>query len=362
MEGLQERTLNPNQSAVVDDLTLQDGFSPATARINAPRAITVSYRVRSASGMRGAAGVLLALAAITLASEADGQVTTDPAQQFVGGEVCQACHAQIAGDFRRNPHFASVALGNQPPERTGCEGCHGPGFLHATSGDSEKIVRFPPLTPSEAQDRCLVCHSADFGKMHIRRSAHLTGEVGCTSCHSIHGSEDLAPLLATRQRDVCYGCHREIRARFDMPFKHRVNEGAMECSDCHNPHGAPIATWRTAHSPRMMSPAFGNDQPCTGCHADKRGPFVHEHPPVRVDGCQSCHDPHGSTNARMLNRPTVFTMCLECHSDIAGFGVRGESIPGPSRFFHNLADPAFRECVLCHARIHGSNVDRWFRR
>lgn len=327
------------------------------------RTLSAIDRLGRPSGMKGLlANALSTVAAALLPLAAVGQGQGDPSQQFVGGQVCQGCHADISGNFRRNPHFVPFVLGNEPPERTGCEGCHGPGFLHAISADAEKIVRFPSLAPSEAQNRCLLCHSDDFGKMHVRRSAHLTGEIGCTSCHSIHGSHDSSPLLAAEQREVCYACHREIRARFDMPFKHRVNEGAIECSDCHNPHGAPVASWRTAHSPRMVSPAFGNDQPCGRCHSDKRGPFVHEHPPVRVEGCQSCHDPHGSTNARLLNRPTVFTMCLECHSEIAGFGSRGDVIPGPSRYFHNLADPVFRDCVLCHSRIHGSNVDRWFRR
>ena len=309
----------------------------------------------------GASALFLALSPL-LSVAALGQVQGDPSQQFVGGQVCQGCHAEISSGFRRNPHFLSVALGNQPPERTGCEGCHGPGFLHATSGDKDMVIGFPSLTPRAAQSRCLTCHSGDFGKMHIRRSSHLTGEIGCTSCHSIHGSHDASPLLSSEERNVCYECHQEVRSRFEMPFKHRVNEGAMECSDCHNPHGAPVATWGTAHSPRMVSTAFGNDQPCTKCHSDKRGPFVHEHAPVRAEGCQSCHDPHGSTNPRLLNRPTVFTMCLECHSDIGGFGTRGEGIPGPSRFFHNLAEVGFRDCVLCHSRIHGSNADRWFRR
>lgn len=305
---------------------------------------------------------LVLLAAVLAPLGAFGQLQADPGNQFVGGIVCQGCHRAISDEFRTNPHYKSVATGAHPPDRTGCEGCHGPGFLHATSADPEKIVGFPSLAPSETQDQCLRCHAGDFGKLHIRRSAHSTSEVGCTSCHVIHSSHGYGALLAGEQREVCYGCHREIRARFEMPFKHRVNEGAMECTDCHNPHGAPMATWATAHSPRMVSHAFGNDQPCTKCHADKRGPFVHEHAPVRAEGCQSCHDPHGSTNARLLNRPTAFTLCLECHSDIAGFGLRAESIPGPSSYFHNLSDPSFRDCVLCHARIHGSNVDRWFRR
>jgi DmsE family decaheme c-type cytochrome len=269
--------------------------------------------------------------------------------------------------FPRNPHFHSVALESQPPEKTGCEGCHGPGGLHvAGAGDVTKIIRFPELAPSAVLDACLTCHSKDFGKMEIRRSSHSTGEVSCVSCHTIHGSDDRRSLLAGRQEAICYTCHLEIRAQFELPFKHRVNEGAIECADCHNPHGAPTSTWAIAHSP-MVTQAFGNDIVCGKCHTDKRGPFIHEHPPVRVEGCTACHLPHGSTNPRLLTRPAGFTLCLECHNGVMseagdGFGLRGEGIVNPSAGFHNIADPRFQNCVTCHPKIHGSNADSLFRR
>ena len=286
-----------------------------------------------------------------------------PAGAYAGSETCGACHNDLWTGFNRNPHFQSIALGKQPPERTGCEGCHGPGAAHVKAlGDRTKIIRFPELEPNQVLDNCLTCHAKDFGKMNIRRSSHSTAEISCTSCHSIHHSKGVKNLLADDQREVCYDCHRDIQARFELPFKHRVNEGAMNCSDCHNPHGAPVATWAGAQSPRMVSHAFGNDIACVKCHTDKRGPFVHEHPPVRVEGCATCHDPHGSTNARLLNRPAVFTLCLECHNDVVGFGPRQEGIPNPGRTFHNIAEPRFQNCVTCHARIHGSNNDALFRR
>ncbi len=284
-------------------------------------------------------------------------------QRYVGSQVCQACHPDIWQSFPQNPHFQSVAL-KSPPERNGCEGCHGPGALHvAGMGDKSKITVFPELQPAAVLDNCLGCHSDDFGKMQIRRSSHSTGEVSCISCHSIHGSSgEVGPLLARSERDTCYGCHLEVRAQFDLPFKHRVNEGAVQCSDCHNPHGAPTSTWKDARSPSMTRHAFGNDIACTACHTDKRGPFVHEHPPVRVEGCTACHSPHGSVNPRLLARPAAFALCLECHNGAMGFGTRLEGVPNPSAGFHNLADPKFQNCVVCHSRIHGSNADPLFRR
>ena len=96
-------------------------------------------------------------------------------QQFLGSRICQDCHPAVWENFPRDPHFKSVALANRPEGRTGCEGCHGPAGLHVIDPDNGKIVKFPEIEPSQAQDVCLRCHSEDIGKMHIRRSAHLTG-------------------------------------------------------------------------------------------------------------------------------------------------------------------------------------------
>jgi DmsE family decaheme c-type cytochrome len=146
-----------------------------------------------------------------------------------------------------------------------------------------------------------------------------------------------------------------------MPFKHRVNEGFMNCSDCHNPHGAPAPTWRAASRPRMTGQALANEEPCLQCHTDKRGPFVFEHAAVRVDGCEACHFPHGSANPRLLRRPVVFTLCLECHNGAGNFGPAASGVPihSPS---HNLAEPRYQNCTTCHVRIHGSNSEARFLR
>jgi DmsE family decaheme c-type cytochrome len=318
--------------------------------------------LRGAFGLTAIVPAIAALAFFAGATPLVAQTPSEP-NAFVGSQACQACHPDLFHGFNRNPHFKSIALANQPPERTGCEGCHGPGEAHIKGmGDKTQIVVFPELAPNEVLDNCLQCHAKDLGKVNIRRSSHSTGEVSCLSCHSIHSAPELGPLLAKTERETCYGCHLEIRARFELPFKHRVNEGAIDCTDCHNPHGAPVATWRTAQSPQMVTHALGNDIACVKCHSDKRGPFVYEHAPVRVEGCTMCHNPHGSVNPRLLARPATFTLCLECHNNVMGFGTREEGIPAPSRSSHNLANPAFQNCLNCHVRIHGSNVDALFRR
>ncbi len=283
--------------------------------------------------------------------------------RYLSDAVCQTCHPDVWAGFTRNPHFKTIVF-PKPAEKTfGCEGCHGPGIDHPKNPfDHTKINRIEGRPAGQVLDACLACHAKDFTKANIRRSAHSANDVACTNCHSIHHAQTPRYLLTKQQKDLCYTCHLEAKAQFNMPFRHRVNEGAIQCTDCHNPHGSFTATWRMGARPRLVSESFGNDEACLKCHTDKRGPFVYEHPPVRVEGCEACHQPHGSTNPRLLKRPAMFTMCLECHNGVRGFSKSGFGDPIPTTSFHRFEQARFQNCVTCHVRIHGSNVDRYFER
>ena len=268
------------------------------------------------------------------------------AQDFVGSAVCKTCHPNVWLNFYKNPHYKSLAAGNLPPEHTGCEGCHGPGQAHVEArGGKTTIPRaFSLMPPREILNACLACHSEDITKAQIERSSHTLSEVVCSSCHSIHQSPAPKFLLAKTQRDVCYGCHANVRSQFSMPFKHRVNEGVVECTDCHNPHGAAAGTWRTGLRPRMVEQLAAGEEPCLKCHADKRGPFLWEHPPVN-ENCMNCHDPHGSITPNQLRMP-VPRLCQTCH-----VASRHPSTPYAANDFHVIQ----RGCLNCHNNIHGSN-------
>lgn len=296
---------------------------------------------------------------LSFSSTAGTQTASD--NKYAGGEVCKKCHPAQWQTFFRNPHYKSVVSGKKPPDRTGCEGCHGPGQQHIQTFRKSAIRAFSVMEPREILDACLRCHAKDLSKGNIRRSAHTLAGVACTSCHSIHGSRSPEYLLANMQREVCYGCHTPARAQFSMPFKHPVNEGFMKCTDCHNPHGTAAPTWRMGLRPRLVDTAIATEEPCLKCHSDKRGPFTFEHPSVRVDGCETCHKPHGSTNAKLLTRPVVFTICLECHNGAGNFGRQGDGIQ-PQSSTHNMVDPRYQNCTACHVRIHGSNADPLFLR
>jgi len=281
---------------------------------------------------------------------------------YVGSNVCKTCHADVWFNFYKNAHYRSLASGKEPPERTGCEGCHGPAAAHVAARGGKTTIphAFSQMQPRQVIDDCLTCHARDLARSDIRRSEHTLNDVACTSCHSIHHSPTAKYLLAREQRELCYTCHAGIRAQFEMPSKHRVNEGFMDCTDCHNPHGAPAPTWGMGQRPRMVKQVLGSEEPCLKCHVDKRGPFVYEHASVRVEGCETCHNPHGSMNAKLLRRPVVFTLCLECHNGGAS-GIRNHGVDIQSAR-HNLLDPKFQRCTTCHVRIHGSNADFYFLR
>src|SRR6266478_2930443 len=63
--------------------------------------------------------------------------------RFVSNDACKTCHPIIWSTFYKNPHFKSIASGKEPPESTGCQGCHGPGGKHVDNGGgAETIVAF----------------------------------------------------------------------------------------------------------------------------------------------------------------------------------------------------------------------------
>jgi DmsE family decaheme c-type cytochrome len=284
-----------------------------------------------------------------------------PGNKFTGSVACKGCHSEIWNNFYKNPHNKSIVSGKEAPENTGCEGCHGPGDNHIESFAAKgSIVSFTTMPKEQVLDTCLKCHSQTLSRANIRRSSHTTSGVVCTNCHSIHSAATPERLLAKTQTNLCEGCHLNVRSQFSMPFKHRVNEGFMKCTDCHNPHGTFQATWTNGARPRHVESAKANEEPCLNCHADKRGPFVFEHAPVRVDGCMACHVPHGSPNSRMLTRPVVFTLCLECHNGAGNLGRRANGVILQAPLPHNMANPTYQGCPNCHVKIHGSNAEQRF--
>src|ERR1700744_3800533 len=74
--------------------------------------------------------------------------------QYVGSAVCKNCHPDVWLNFYRNPHYKSIASGKEPPERTGCEGCHGPGGGHVAARGGKMTIphAFSLMSPAQIVD------------------------------------------------------------------------------------------------------------------------------------------------------------------------------------------------------------------
>jgi DmsE family decaheme c-type cytochrome len=257
----------------------------------------------------------------------------------VGSDTCATCHAEVAKSFATNPH-QKMALMHGNADGVTCENCHGAGSEHvAGGGDVTKIFDPAKASVKDVDTRCLSCHAG--AHPNFERSPHAKASVGCTSCHSIHGSKE-ETLLKAPQPTLCYQCHADQKAQFNMPIHHRVNEGLIKCTDCHDVHGTFLAN--------NLRSTEDQNQICTKCHTDVRGPFVFEHAPVRAEGCVTCHTPHGSQNPRLLNMPSVATLCNQCHSPLSAGGVHGL----------DAGSTTVTPCITCHTMIHGSNVSQAF--
>jgi predicted CXXCH cytochrome family protein len=309
----------------------------------------------------------------------------DASTGYVGSEACAPCHAEIhEAFFKKNAHKIVDTDKRRGWEKNACESCHGPGAKHAESVQASDILN-PAKQAGEAADTsCLACHrnqATQVGRIH---GGHARSQVACFLCHPIH-NVDLkvklesveskfrldsaqtrnvktpAPAHLTRTRnDVinsqCAACHANVMAQFNRPHGHPISQGAMSCLDCHNPHASPLPKAMLRTTARTAS----NEPACINCHADKRGPFLFEHAPMRLEGCGSCHEPHGSANPRMMTRSEVLNLCLECHSNIANPNRPPSTIGGIAPAIHNLTQRRWQQCTTCHVKIHGSHANREF--
>jgi predicted CXXCH cytochrome family protein len=221
-----------------------------------------------------------------------------PDAEFVGTEECETCHDEIVAEFATATHAGLDPLETVTPG-LGCEACHGAGSLHVESGGDRKLIVNPRRSP-----------------------------------------------------EACYNCHVDVRGDFNQPFSHPVSRGPLQtasakmtCGDCHDTHSGPVIRGGA------FSIQTANDV-CLECHPAQRGPFVFEHEAMR-DGCQVCHQPHGSVNDKLLTERNA-TLCLNCH-------YQEQTAPGVILIGgrDHSAFLAQGTCwsVGCHEAIHGSQVN-----
>ena len=267
--------------------------------------------------------------------------------QYAGAESCLDCHEDIYQSYLQNRHAIKTDP-RTPGAKMECETCHGPGAEHAESDGEEEMPSLNADAQGSADQKnasCLKCHTKGHQAL-WHGSEHQTRELACSSCHSIHNNYE-HNLTHKSQLATCGQCHKNIKAQMYRQSRHPIREGKMKCADCHNSHGT-VAD--------QLIDAQTINQKCFQCHAQLRGPYLWEHPPVTED-CLACHTPHGSTHDGLLKAKSAF-LCQRCHANVghpSELGARSGADAGQSvyRVLNNRA--FYRACLNCHISIHGSN-------
>ena len=141
----------------------------------------------------------------------------------------------------------------------------GPGQAHVDAGDGSQIFVFTKVSAREVSKNCLTCHAKTEAHAGSPTSLHGKNQLACTDCHSVHQPKKSLYLLTEKPDPLCFSCHKETQSAFAKPFRHRLQEGAIHCVDCHAPHGGL--------NPRQMKTARGNEIACAKCHSDNGAPL-----------------------------------------------------------------------------------------
>ena len=306
--------------------------------------------------MRTGVFIVSVVLTMTMLVFAHGFSAEKPARE---SEACLDCHDDMLQTLNNTPH--QILAGKSADQAVvTCTDCH-PGDANHYEDDPDK---YPMTNPATADFNvtagiCATCHINTHQQNMEERNLHAENGVGCTDCHTVHGTigagllkdtgmdTHRTGLLKDVESELCYSCHTNVRGEFAQPYRHPIWDQIMRCSDCH----MPLEEDRTLLSYERM------DRACFNCHKYFQGPFPYEHQATigwstQEGGCMACHRPHGSNNPRMLNQPYEspdFALCSQCHS-VPGHdynprhGNQWEGVP----------------CADCHVDIHGSYENKNF--
>lgn len=215
--------------------------------------------------------------------------------------MCAECHS-TGVEKSYDPATRSFATTFAAPN-VGCEACHGPGSLHASSRGK---VAFAPLTRANEVERCARCHSRreEFSEDYVHgrplgdthrvamlddQLYHADGQIEdevfeygsfvqsrmyargvvCSDCHEPHAATLRAP-----GSQVCVRCHLPAAYQSSQHHFHQPGSKGADCVGCHMPTRTYMVIHeRHDHSIRVPRPdlsvSLGVPNACTSCHADR---------------------------------------------------------------------------------------------
>jgi predicted CXXCH cytochrome family protein len=181
---------------------------------------------------------------------------------------------------------------------------------------------------------CLDCHT-ELKKPATSVHAALTS--GCNACHMTvdgkeHPEQKNSIKLIGDVPGLCYGCHDGTQFKGKSIHPPVVID---TCTVCHNPHQSNFKVLLLKNMPEL----------CYECHKESKFKEKSVHQPVAQGRCMSCHKPHASNFGSMLiNEPPE--LCYQCH-DKKQF---------EKKYVHVVAKIP-NGCLLCHDPHSNNNQD-----
>lgn len=179
----------------------------------------------------------------------------------------------------------------------------------------------------------------------------LTGLAGARLAFAAGPAQNPAQAAAepvSGGQNNCTTCHANEATQV-AANPHSRGAQQVSCTDCHQPHG---------NAPRKTSQSIAEQNAtCTKCHSAVAGPFAYEHPPVKVEGCVSCHAAHGAQDANFLIAGGVPKMCRQCH-EIGKTSLHAHDISAAGLVRNRAGE--YVPCTNCHSHVHGSNDSKFF--
>ena len=152
----------------------------------------------------------------------------------------------------------------------------------------------------------------------------------CQNCHNLKGPSPSYRKMIPSATCVSAQCHPQMGKG-----KHVHGPvGGGTCVACHNPHGS---------SNKKIVTRSGAEG-CYVCHDSKREEFKGKkvvHSPVASGGCTDCHDPHQSNSKYQLKGASQRDLCFNCHDS------------GLAKQTHVHTPLKDGECTACH-QVHVS--------
>lgn len=250
----------------------------------------------------------------------DGSLRDKPPTLVSWSSMCAGCHETglvVTYGFTGYQEYESTEA------YIGCEKCHGPGQAHLNNPGPDTIINPSKLTFEKELEACGQCHSygnsvplplsrypikifggetyrvgenlddyrknkpilwegTEFSKKHRQQytdhllSGHNSAEIGCSACHSPHGTEHEHDLLAASDnRELCLSCHAddsqselaykfEDTAAIDDHTQHPIDlmDGEeIACTSCHQQDATYSAALGdgTSHHFTIVSPQVSLD-------------------------------------------------------------------------------------------------------